>query len=167
MNPLFETLKNEIAGEAAAYKALLKLAKQKKDILVSNKTSALNDIVLQEQEILGSIKQHAQTREDCVAKAAESFGVASETLHFQAIIDLTQGGVRQDFISLRTALADTVAELSEINALNKTLIETHMKYVSFCIEAVASHIKGLGTYSNAGCVDSQKADGHMLLDRTV
>lgn len=167
MDQLLKTFKNVVFCEVTAYKELLALSKQKKTILVNNKTAELKDITEMEQGFLCKIKQYEADREDCVSKIAASSGLAQQTLDFQMIIDLAQDPLRQELIQLKSELEKMISELSDVNELNKTLINTHMKYISFCIEAIASHIRGSNTYSHSGRFKDEKSVSNVLIDRTV
>lgn len=166
MEKYLRTLKIIISSEVAAYKELLALSEQKKDVLINNQTKELNEIVSKEQSILGKIKQHEHSREDCTAKISHACGLSGVKIDLQTIIDNAENPLRKDIIELRCELKKVVSELSNINEQNKMLIDTHRKFVSFSLEAITGQMNTLNTYSNAGLENDTKAV-HMLLDSTV
>ena len=167
MNQLLIELKEVISFEITAYKELLALSRQKKTILVNNNVAELNDIVLQEQNILSKIKQYETQRNDSVTEISKALGLEQPDLDFNLIIELARGTLKEELIRLRAELKEVISALSSANLLNKTLLDTHMKYIAFCMEAMTSHLKGLNTYSASGQFNDKKVAGYVLMDRSV
>lgn len=166
MEKYLRTLKIIISSEVAAYKEMLELSEQKRDVLINNQTNELNEIVSKEQGILGRIKQYEHSREDCTAKISCVCGLTDTIMDLQTIIDNAENPLKKDIIELRYVLKEVVSELSNINEQNKMLIDTHRKFVSFSLEAITGQMSTLNTYSNEGLENDTKAV-HMLLDSTV
>lgn len=165
MEQSFKTLKRLISCEVDTYRELLKLSKKKKAVLVNNNTSELKDIVKKEQILLSKIKEYEQDREHCVLVIADAYGIDHEQADLNAFIELKQGE-SQDFINLRKELKMIIEEISTLNDLNKSLIETHMKYVAFCVETVAGRINDLRPYAPGG-QEGKQSTGHLLVDQTI
>lgn len=166
MDKLLRTLKIIMSSEVIAYKELLALSVQKKDVLIENKTDDLNDIVSKEQSILAKIKQHERSRKDCAAKISTECGYSDSNIDIETIIDIADGSLKKDIIAIRAELKQIITALTDINENNKMLIDTHRKYVSFCMEAITGQMSTLNTYSHAG-VENNQETANMLIDSTI
>jgi len=167
MNPELLALESVIRDEILAYQKLLSLSKEKKSVLIKNEVEKLNEIVLQEQDVLGTIKESEKTRTDSVDVAAKALGLPQEGIEFQTIIDAVPEADGQQLAQLKSEFKAVIAELARINTQNKMLLKTHIHYSAFFMDALTNHLKGLNTYSPSGHVCDAKEQGHVWMDRSV
>ncbi|MDD5018153.1 MAG: flagellar protein FlgN [Eubacteriales bacterium] len=168
MNRLVILLKEVMESEILAYREMLALSKGKKEALIKNDVSGLDAIVAREQAVLTKIKPLESQREDIAAKIAFESGTSEERkLSLPDIIDMCEGRSREELVRLRAELKEVVSELSVLNALNKTLIDTHLNYSSFFIEVLTGHLNTLNTYTQSGKADGKKTGGYSLIDQSV
>ncbi len=74
-----------------------------------------------------------------------------ETLRMEHIIEVLRDERQDVFICLREELARVLFELSNLNLVNKGLIDTHLAYSDFCVNLLRGQINlTLGTYSQGG-----------------
>ncbi len=167
MNSFLSVLKELIMREISAYEKLILLSKQKKEAVIKNNFSDVDDIITKEQAVITKIKSLERQRDDVTNKIAYELKAEKGSVRLGEIIDIAQGETKQEFISLREKLEKIIFELSRLNALNKALINTHLKYSSFCIEVVSGYLNALTTYTNSGKANDNEKSNYSLLDRTV
>ena len=166
MDILLRTLKNIMASEISSYKKLLELSRIKSKVLIKNRTADLGEIVEKEQEILNGIKLQEKDRVECVSKISSAYGLGENNIDIETIIEEASGSEKDDIIRLRAEFKDVLLELADKNEQNKMLIETHRKYVEFCMQAIAGQLSSLSTYSHAGG-ESSLQTANVLFDSSI
>lgn len=167
MNRLFIVLKDVMIHETTAYKEMLSLSKQKKEVLVKNNTKELDLIVASEQAILKIIKKLELKREELIQDIATEYHALQDALHLKNIIDVVKGNLHDELIQVKTELEKVLAELADYNMLNKTLIDTHLQYSAFCMEVLNDQLNSVNTYSHSGDMSNEKTSRYGLFDTKV
>lgn len=167
MNQLLIELEELIIREISAYKELIALSKKKKQAIIKNSLSDIDIIGSNEQAVINRINSFETQREDITNKIAFVQKKPKGSVRLQDIIDNSDGKTQEAFISLKTELEQIIFELSRLNSLNRTLVNTHLKYSSFCIEVVSGYLNTLNTYTHSGKANDKETSRYSLLDRTV
>lgn len=168
MDRLITALETVLKHETKEYTLMLALANEKKAILINNDVAGLERIVSREWIVLKKIKQFEMERENLIGKIAVLCHMPKETLRLEHIIDVLHESRREAFAVLRGELARVLSELSDINLVNKGLIDTHLAYSDFCVNLLTGHLNStLGTYSYSGAMTDGQGNGNLLLDQMV
>jgi flagellar biosynthesis/type III secretory pathway chaperone len=161
---LFEKLGVLITREISVYSGLLDLSSTEKEAIIKNGVPEINAIVADKQSLLQKLKQLESARKELFCSFSEKSGVQNP--NYQRIIDTAKGAAREKLLGLATELEDKAAELRRINALNKALIDTQMKYTSFFLNLITGASESASTYSNSGRL-TEKNESYSLLDQTI
>ena len=167
MSYLLTTLEEVLKTEISVYKEMLALSKDKKDALIKNSIKDLDVIIAKEQAVLKRIEPIESKRQDITDKIAVEFNIPQEELCFSDIIDISKGEQHEGLVCLKAEMEEVISKLSGLNMLNKVLIDTHLKYSSFCMNVLTGYLNMLNTYSHSGQVDGKRSGGYSLLDQSV
>lgn len=167
MDPVLMKLKDVISGEIHVYQELLVLSQKKRTILIKNALQALEETVNSEEVLLKEVRRREAERMESVDAAAEYLGLSKEGLTFQKIIDALPDDEKDVFTVLRTELKDAVDKLARANALNRTLLKTHMRYITFCMDALTNNLTGLDMYSASGKTYREKISSHTVINQSI
>lgn len=164
MEHLYEKLKVLITHEVSVYEELVVLSQREKDAIIKNGVQEIDAIVAEKQLLLKKLKQLESERKELFCSFSEQTGVKDPSYH--AIIKTAKGASREKLLRSAEKLEDTAAQLKQINWLNKTLIDTQMRYSAFFMGLVTGGADNTGTYSNSGRMSDKNAN-YSLLDQTI
>ncbi len=168
MDRLITALQTILEQEIKEYKQIFALAKEKKQVLIKNDLAGLDRIVIKEWASIEKIKELETRREGHMGQIAALCHMPEETLRMEHIIEVLRDERQDVFICLREELARVLFELSNLNLVNKGLIDTHLAYSDFCVNLLRGQINlTLGTYSQTGTVNDRHEGSHLLLNQTV
>lgn len=160
-------MRDILEGEAKAYGELLALSYQEKDAVMSNDVSLLSSVTEKEQSILDVIRELEDSRKSIFIRVQQAKGQAQSKLLLKDVIDTAQGELRESLQSLAKEIENTAIKLRRISKLNKTLINSQLKYTSLCINLIAGPEVSLGTYSGSGRVNDECAVNRRLVDHAI
>ncbi|MEM5767903.1 MAG: flagellar protein FlgN [Bacillota bacterium] len=166
MNDLLMGLQDAIQQELVAYKDILSKAKQKKEALLKNDVAMLDRIVAHEGTIIKTVRELETQREGLIRAIAAEHGFDEKSVTLAEIAALFPEG-REALLKLKSELARVLTEIERLNAANKTLLDTHLQYSSFCINLLTGAANTLNTYSYSGRISDTQERMTLMLDRMV
>ena len=149
------------------YRALLSLSQQEKDAVIKNDVSTLASVVEQQQSVLSVIKKLETEKERLLSEARTLSGLVDGKLRISDVIQYAREDVRGKLQSLADDLEDTGKKLRAISMLNKTLIDTQLKYTAFWINMLTGQGSTPATYSGAGHVNEGSVGQPCLVDQAI
>lgn len=140
MASLIEELIQVLEDETGCYEALVAMADNKKDVIISGDVPSLQDMVKHEQDLAGRILRSEKKRQELISDIALVTNQDERTLTVMRLVELLKG---QEFIAdkLQQAamnLMDVVEEMKAANDLNQKLIEQSLEFVDFTMNAIQS-----------------------------
>lgn len=167
LNPFIRDFVGIFSIEKAAYKELLILAEEKKDIVIKNDIDSLNTIVLRETNVIKKIKALEIKRANAVENIINDKGLDKKYIELDEIIDYAIDIQKAQLIKLKNEFADVVNKLKDINSINKNLMETQLRYTSFCLDVILQNGNTAVNYDNSGSVKQINEEKSSIVDRQV
>lgn len=146
VNSLIEVLNNE----AALYKGILKIAKNKTDVIIGGKVSELENIVKLEQYIILQLSKLEEEREELVDKLSVQLSVDASDITLSSLEKLLPKEQAERLESCHKMLPEIVRDLDQANVLNSKLIKNSLDYIDFSINVLMNAGSAGSTYGNSG-----------------
>ena len=140
MASLIENLVNILDEQNKEYKELLKLSKDKTDVIIKGDTNKLREMISEEQLFLDKVANLEKKRIEIVNDIAIVLNRDVEYLTVKEIIRLLEGQKKeqQQLSQARDSLNRTLKDMVKINDMNKRLIEDSLEMIDFNINLVNS-----------------------------
>jgi flagellar biosynthesis/type III secretory pathway chaperone len=149
------------------YRTLLTLTQQEKAAVMKNDVETLSAIIERQQSVLAVIKKLEAEKDSLFCRMHAFYNMPEGEPSFRELIQHVPEDVRKRLRCLADDLAETGRELHAVSMLNKTLIDTQLKYTSFWINTLTGQGGAPGTYSDAGRVNDGPAGKHCLVDQAI
>ncbi|MDK2799520.1 MAG: hypothetical protein PWP27_1912 [Clostridiales bacterium] len=158
LNKLFEVLVQQIR----VYENILKLAKEKTDIVVAGKITELENLVKLEQALVVQIGRLEQQREEVVDEIAAVLNINKQDVTMSSLTEYLDVLQKEKLKNYQQKLTNILDELKNTNELNAKLIKQALEYVEFSINAMTStSVSGSG-YEGKGTVKESKGNKHLF-----
>lgn len=164
MLDLLSELTYAMAGELELYMSLLQYARQKKRVLIDNDVDQLTILVKLEEEQLAKLGPFTEMREKLFTRIAAEDGYDGKiTLGY--IQKRFPPAQRRELDRLSVRYQQVIRELSALNRLNQSLLQTQLQYTAFCMEAITQAHPVGSIYGSTGYANSGFAPARRLIDR--
>ena len=132
-----EQLKESLIKEKEMYDGVLKLSKEKQDLIVKGKVKEIEELTQKEQLYIRHMGTFEKIRRSIFTNASKELNIrevdnVSELLLF---IDEKEG---KEIDDLRDKILGTIKELKEVNEENEALIKKSLEFIDFNKELIAS-----------------------------
>ncbi|MCY7675370.1 flagellar protein FlgN [Bacillus safensis] len=141
------------------HEQLLKLSKNKTEMLKSNEIDALSEVLNLEQKYIQAISQLEEKR----IEATVQFLQSDQSPTITACIEKAEGTDQEELISLYEKLNDIMVELKDVNELNKQLIQQSLQFISLTFELVNPNKENMN-YGQNGLESSEPKQQRALFD---
>jgi len=155
MNSVLNKLADVLDKEVNIYEGILKLSKQKTDVLVAGKVSELEGITKLEQSAILTLSKLEEEREKLVEKAAEQLKVKPSDVTLSTFIEVMPKEQAEKLKRYNDVLPKLFNEIRENNELNSKLIQNSLDYIDFSINVLTS-TGSAGNYSSSGQSGDEK-----------
>lgn len=122
--------------QAGAYRELLELAKDKREVILARQTDRLNDIIRDEHALLSRTAALEELRFEVQQRIARRTGLETEALTAVAIIEMLEPGEVQRWQETIEELKGVLSELKAVNDLNRELLGRFLSYVRFLLQVM-------------------------------
>lgn len=131
-----EALLDMMSKLQEAHVALLKLTKEKSQIIISNQTEQLNMIVSKENKLIRSIGELDQQRMVVVNEYVMSRGYApNPRITINDLVKIIfKAEDKQVLAEAQKKLLAIIVQLKEANALNQQLIEQSLSFIDYSLD---------------------------------
>lgn len=151
----YSELLDTLSRQAQCAKALIVQAGKKKEALVLNDVAAVESITAAEENLVQLMTELEQERLAKTRRIADDIGFAGE-LTISEMIERAGGGeTAKRLKELGAALADALTELSRLNKLNNSLIETQLNYLGYIINATTTPSTLNNSYTASGSAPAE------------
>ena len=124
--------------ETAIYEGILKLSKNKTEIIVEGKVSELESLTRLEQSIILQLGKLESEREELVEKLAAQLNMKAADITLEGLRRQFPGEHAEKMEKCSQALPKLLGELSEANVLNSKLLRNSLDYIDFSINILTS-----------------------------
>lgn len=133
MATLIETLVQVLNEECEVYNKLVAISDEKTQIIVANDITKLQQITDQEQDVLTTIANLENKREEATNDIAMVLGKDTKGITLRDVIGFMQGqpDVQNQLSDVHDRLLSVVKHLSEINSHNSLLVNDQLEMIQF------------------------------------
>jgi hypothetical protein len=124
--------------ETALYEEILKLSKNKTDVIIQGKINELESITRLEQMLILQIGKLEEEREKLVDAIAAQIGMKPSEVTLSGLEKLFPKERAEKLKTCHSRLPGVVRELGEANGLNSKLIKNSLDYIDFSINILTS-----------------------------
>lgn len=149
MNEKWEELLAVLGKMLSIYQAILRLSRQKYEILVAAKSQELTKVTEQEEILILQIGKLEEYRESLVAELMALHGIEEGKFSFNALNKIAQPAVVERMESLRKDFGEVMKEIGPLNKLNTELIQQALGFINYNINILSQTAVG-PTYAAKG-----------------
>lgn len=142
-----------IAEQAGIYNDILKISRDKTDIIVKGKVNDLDNITKLEQSLVIRLGKLEAKREELVREISMEFDINPEEVTVSDIAERLDGKQAEKLMECKDSLALSLKELRETNELNSKLIKNSLDFINFSINLYSSISTGDNNYGKTGEVN--------------
>ncbi len=139
--------------ESLIYNDILKISKNKKNLIVDGKVSELENLVKMEQALIVKIGKLESDREEEIKFIAQEYN--ADNLNITGLMKLIDNTQAKELEKSRNNMLKILGELKENNDLNCKLVKNSLEYIDFSIN-ILSPAEADKNYSNMGKVNAPK-----------
>ena len=141
----------EIIGkEAEIYETLLRLSREKTDIIVQGKVTELENITKVEQSLVLRLAKLEQSREDLVEKLSKEIGMDAENITVSQLGKVFPEDQSKELARCQEKMTSVFKDLKDSNELNTKLIKNSLEYIDFSINVLSNAGSAGDTYGKSG-----------------
>ena len=155
-NNLINELINVLEQENVVYEDILKISKNKTNIIVEGKVKELESIVKLEQSLVLQMAKLENNRENLVEKLSQELKIKPEDITISGLVKYLKAGEAGKLKGVQDKLGDTLKELRNANELNSKLIKSSLEYINFSVNILGDASSGSNNYGNDGQVGDTK-----------
>ncbi|NLV37415.1 MAG: flagellar protein FlgN [Clostridiaceae bacterium] len=151
IDKLIEILNKEVA----VYEGVLKLAKNKTDVIIAGKVSELEGITKLEQSSIITLSKLEEEREVLVGQLATELNIEPSELTLKILIKQLAKEQSKKLKSSIDVLPKIFNDLRNVNDLNSKLIRSSLDYIDFSMNVLTS-TGSTGNYGVSGQSEDSK-----------
>jgi len=151
IDKLIEILNKEVA----VYEGVLKLAKNKTDVIIAGKVSELEGITKLEQSSIITLSKLEEEREVLVGQLATELDIEPSELTLKILIKQLAKEQSKKLKSSIDVLPKIFNDLRNVNDLNSKLIRSSLDYIDFSMNVLTS-TGSTGNYGVSGQSEDSK-----------
>ncbi|SDF79530.1 flagellar protein FlgN [Sporolituus thermophilus] len=139
---MWEQLIAVLSEMVALYQALVRLAEEKRAVLVAGNAPALEAITRQEELLIIQAGKLESLRASLIGRIAAAHGLSPEDLTLAKVGELADGQASERIVALGGELRAALERLAPLNQLNTQLIEQALKYIQYNINVLTQAAAG-------------------------
>jgi hypothetical protein len=147
------------------YRTILKLSREKREILVSGKAPALEALTRQEEALIVKAGKMEVLRAAIMKAIADENHLPGENITLTAIKEIVDQEAAAQLGRLEQEFDQVMSELIPLNEINTKLIQQALLFVNFNVNILAQAATG-PVYSSKGH-NTQSSQARLLFDRKV
>lgn len=155
-NVLIDKLIEVLDKETEMYKSILKLSKNKTDVIVEGKVTELESITRLEQTLILNLGKLEGEREQLVDQIAAQLNTKASDITLSRLGKLLPKEQSSRLANCHKTLPLLLHELGEANGLNAKLIKNSLDYIDFSVNLMTSVASTGNNYGNAGLTGDSK-----------
>lgn len=140
--------------ERAIYQDILKMSRDKTNVIIEGRVSDLERIVSIEQSLIIQLGKLEDLRENLISEISSHLNIPSQELKISDIIVHVDKEQAEKLKSCQKGIEGTLNELMNINDLNSKLIKNSLDYIDFSINILSRLDSGINGYGSTGHVKS-------------
>ncbi len=152
---LIDKLIEVLNKETSVYEGILKLSRQKTDVIIAGRVSELEGITRAEQSVIVTLGKLEEEREKLVEQVATQLGMKASDVKLSNLIKLLPKEQAEKLKKCHNTLPRVFNDIQDANGVNSKLIRNSLDYIDFSINVLTSN-GSTGNYGNSGQSDDLK-----------
>ncbi len=136
--------------EAAIYEGILKLSKEKTDVIVKGKVTELEGITRAEQAMILQLGKLEEERETLVGELAGQLGKKPEEITVSELEKVLPEDQSKELKECSSKMTGLINEVRDTNGVNSRLIRNSLDYIDFSINILSSAGSAGDIYGKSG-----------------
>ena len=153
---IINELINVLNQESKIYEDILKMAKNKTDVIVKGRVTELDAIVKLEQSLVFQLGRLENMREKLVEKLATDLKVDPSELTISKLMENVKGEQANNLKNCQDNMISAVKDLKDSNELNSKLIGNSLDFINFSLNILTNTDIGNNNYGDTGEVRQAK-----------
>ncbi len=142
--------------QTMVYESILKLSKQKTDLIVAGKIKELENLVKLEQVLVLQISRLEQQREETIESLSSQLALQHEDISITNLLTHLKEEQQAQLISFQKRMKETIEELKNTNDLNAKLIKQSLEYIEFSMNMITGTSVSGTQYEDKGTTKDSK-----------
>jgi len=142
--------------EARVFDDILKISKNKTNVIVSGKVNDLESIIKLEQALVLQIGRLENVREELVLKLSKQINIKPSEITLSQLSKLLHNDQTDILKKFQNRINNLINELRNTNDLNSKLIKNSLDYIDFSINLFAAMGPASNNYGNTGQLGDPK-----------
>lgn len=143
MNELLEILQKELN----IYEEILKISKNKTDIIKEDRALDLDPLVREEEEKVAQVIALEKKRISCVKRICQSLQINDDNISISELSKYVDE--KQELLDFRDKITKVLRDLKRTNSLNQKLVQSSLEYVNFMVNLATGANQNV-TYGASG-----------------
>lgn len=153
---MIDALVGILKKEADLYEGILKLSKNKTDVIVEGKVSELEGITSLEQSMILKLGKLEKEREKLVEQIALQLHAEASDITITSLGEQLSGEQADKLRDCHHMLSKLVNELDTANGLNSKLIRNSLDYINFTLNLLTNAGTAGNNYGSSGQANDLK-----------
>lgn len=142
MKDKWEKLTDIFLEILALYQNVLKLGYQKRDVLVENSVEELMEITKQEEILLLQLAKLDRIRQSVIQDLSQMYGLGDKKYTMYQLSEMTDQEMIYNLKEVDQELSKVVLELSQLNEVNKQLVDQGLLIANYSLNLLAQSTVG-------------------------
>jgi len=142
--------------EASIYEAILKLSREKTDIIVNGKVNELEGITKVEQSMILQLGKLENERERIVEEIAAQLGIPAEEVTVSRLEKMLPKDQSAELKDCQQKMTDIINDLRHTNDVNSKLIKNSLDYIDFSVNILTNAGSSGDIYGKSGQSNDSK-----------
>lgn len=142
--------------EAKVYDDILKISKNKTNIIVEGKVSDLESIVKMEQALVLQMARIETMREKLVDKLSKELNIKPSETTITEILRHVKSTEAEKLKDCQLNMTNVLSDLKKTNELNSKLIKNSLDFINFSINLISAVDIGTNNYGTGGQTNDSK-----------
>lgn len=136
--------------ESSIYEGILKLSRQKTDVIVQGKVNELEGITRAEQTMILQLGKLEEERETLVSEYAEQLGIKPEDITVSELEKLLPKEQSKELKTCSNKMTGLINDLRDANGMNSKLIKNSLDYIDFSVNVLSNAGSSGDIYGKSG-----------------
>jgi flagellar biosynthesis/type III secretory pathway chaperone len=141
------------------YQEILKSSYQKREVLVQSNVNELKKIMKQEETLFYQVTKLDKTSKSIIKEIAVIYGLTERESTLPQLVSIADEDMVCDFKKIEQELYNVIRKITEVNVVNKKLVEQGLMIVNYSLNLLAQSSVGPTYHPNekASFVSPNKA----------
>lgn len=156
-----------VEAEKVKYGEMYALSERKRDTIIEGNAEELEPIMMEEKKLSDEIAELEKQRLKMMKEMADELHIGMDDVNVTTMSELVSPELAQKLKQTQSEFLALLQKQSQINEVNKQLLETQLQYIEFFLESLSSSDKINNTYAFDGTDADEKNQRTGLIDHKI